>query len=351
MKLNTIRARVRDVEKKRKSGFLSAFSSPQPWVDQLCDVFKWQAPFDTPVEDRDLEYVELKKVYEITKETDRELALECKRSLAAYFETFRTNQTARVSVKREKHRSLFTPESIALDPVGALLNLADAARYKALTKLHKGSSNLSYRDVPDKIYGEHDFYSPQHKAPLIDKKIGIPPTSKTDGFFSAQSAHSYQDNWKKLYNDVQGHKPDADEEVDTVMEGALLNEAGNCGPLSSIAFFYCLIHSTDINVEIIEVKQDHMFVVLNRDTKTTDEAKWSTWNRDAVVCDPWLRAVFEAPRLGEVWEKCATMWSNRTFKMLRGQENTRPMLFSTPPDRFVTRVFVSAEQYLKLKGL
>src|SRR5262249_54938715 len=150
--------------------------------------------------------------------------------------------------------------------LGSLLNLAEAARYKALTKLHKGSSNISYRKVPVDIYDKYEFYNLKYDGQrIVDKDFSIPEPDQKEGFWSAQSAGNYRDQWKKLYTEVIGSVPPLDEDVDIGREGALLNEAGNCGPLSSIAFFYCLIHSTGINIELIDVRPDHMFVVLNRD--------------------------------------------------------------------------------------
>ncbi len=80
---------------------------------------------------------------------------------------------------------------------------------------------------------------------------------------------------------------------------------GNCYEYTLQALDYILQKNPDIDGEIFRIlRGDHFFLVLNRDPNS-DPNKPETWGA-AVICDPWLNAVYEAKeyqsRLSEVFD-------------------------------------------------
>ncbi|NBC31224.1 MAG: hypothetical protein GVY13_00960 [Alphaproteobacteria bacterium] len=70
------------------------------------------------------------------------------------------------------------------------------------------------------------------------------------------------------------------------MEKAIQHGCGNCGELSSTAFFY-LYDKPARPIEKMHIKGgDHAFVVIGRKTGSRDHDPGS-WGPDAAICDPW----------------------------------------------------------------
>ena len=70
------------------------------------------------------------------------------------------------------------------------------------------------------------------------------------------------------------------------MEKAIQHGCGNCGELSSTAFFYLL--KEDVRpIEKMEIAGgDHHFVVIGRKAGSP-ESDPGKWGKDAAICDPW----------------------------------------------------------------
>jgi hypothetical protein len=77
---------------------------------------------------------------------------------------------------------------------------------------------------------------------------------------------------------------------------------GNCFEHAVISFLY-LKKSNVKRIEIIaDLKNDHCFVVIDRNPNTSlNEPK--KWKKNAVVCDPWAKQYFRALYLPEKREK------------------------------------------------
>ncbi len=69
---------------------------------------------------------------------------------------------------------------------------------------------------------------------------------------------------------------------------------GNCYEFALQALDYILNNAPHINAELFQIMRgDHYFLVLNRDAGS-DRKKPETWGDDAVICDPWLDAAYQA---------------------------------------------------------
>ncbi|NUO72663.1 MAG: hypothetical protein HOQ10_08115 [Frateuria sp.] len=66
---------------------------------------------------------------------------------------------------------------------------------------------------------------------------------------------------------------------------------GNCGVQSAVAFVHLRDYWKIFPLDWVQLRYgDHGFVVIGRDART-DPSDASTWNAEAVVCDPWRNVV------------------------------------------------------------
>jgi hypothetical protein len=82
-------------------------------------------------------------------------------------------------------------------------------------------------------------------------------------------------------------EPTYKEYVDVMASWARQIGCGNCGPHSAVAFVYLRDNLKISPLDWIMYNDfQHAFVIVGRlpDTSVTD---FTTWNRDAAVCDPW----------------------------------------------------------------
>ncbi|STY28756.1 Uncharacterised protein [Legionella wadsworthii] len=69
---------------------------------------------------------------------------------------------------------------------------------------------------------------------------------------------------------------------------------GNCYEFTLHALDYILNRAPHIDAEVFKIMRgDHYFLVLNRD-ENSDKRDPKTWGKNAVICDPWLNAVYAA---------------------------------------------------------
>jgi hypothetical protein len=112
---------------------------------------------------------------------------------------------------------------------------------------------------------------------------------------------------------------------------------GNCEPQASVAFEYLKkmgIKPLDIvfyapfdkfakmpvkplgKIDPEMVQPDHVFVVIGR-PKQSDVTTYTTWGKDAVVCDAWARKAYFASQLANESEMLGTISAGQIKLMLR----------------------------------
>ena len=82
-------------------------------------------------------------------------------------------------------------------------------------------------------------------------------------------------------------KADYGDYVDVMASWARLFGCGNCGPHSAVAFVYLRDELKVLPLDWMMYNNfQHAFVIVGRRSDTEAE-DFTTWNRDAAICDPW----------------------------------------------------------------
>lgn len=261
-------------------------------------------------------------------------------------------ELAKNTVKKTREAIPFSTNSQGYFPVTAE---QEAENYwQILYVLFRGNLNNRSQNASDKaIYEE------------IRRKLGVeflPESifkSKLNGINSlfpltictaAKTFNSLND--LAIYVD-QKFKPNKDKKkrnefefVEAVAIRALKTRIGNCGENSAYAFL-TLMEDIDIdsNVkiklercsykEVPNERRDHAFVILNRTDGNLDDI--STWNDDAVICDPWVGQAYTVAEWKR-WEQSQD--ARPSFYILENY----PIELTDPFNRTFTHAYVGAKQ-------
>lgn len=109
-------------------------------------------------------------------------------------------------------------------------------------------------------------------------------------------------------------------------ERAMKFNVGNCSEMALVGLLCPEIVKTLIPVELFEIEfpGDHEFLVVGRNPNTDPEDP-STWNPDAVICDPWTQGYYPASLYRTLLKDCIGLMEDRPL-LATGNNPIRPLI-------------------------
>lgn len=110
--------------------------------------------------------------------------------------------------------------------------------------------------------------------------------------------------------------------------------AGNCGEMCNSTMLFLFQNKEVFNFQQAEVMSfvgtlNHSFIVINRDP-STDINNYKTWNRDALILDPWLNQVMTMDEFEKFWKENFPMISSKNLLNFYDPSSTRKKLIPAP---------------------
>lgn len=130
---------------------------------------------------------------------------------------------------------------------------------------------------------------------FVKKTVSYDAANRPDSTIEAMLRMCLSLHWQDEQKKINGAQS---QEISTVMQAkaAYQFRVANCEGQASCAFGYLLTHLNISNMEIFRLQRDHSFLVIGRDPQS-EVANYATWNKSAVICDPWANRYFPATEL------------------------------------------------------
>ncbi|KTC81620.1 pentapeptide repeat-containing protein [Legionella brunensis] len=163
------------------------------------------------------------------------------------------------------------------------------------------STNI--KPITKNLYSDKITISPTFFANNSRKRNLDAILLQTSHEISKQQLNKKRNNelFTENYYNMSSFNPRTQDHIDAMISAEV--SSGNCGEL---AFFTAIIAKElgyTGSVECIGFqKYDHVFVVLNR-PKNSNPNDPSTWGKDTIIIDPWLKTSFPADRFNDFWLK------------------------------------------------
>lgn len=186
------------------------------------------------------------------------------------------------------------------NPRDEALEIASKSLEKAVKTFRLDSTNI--KPITKNLYSDKITISPTFYATNFRKRNVDALLLKTSHEISKQQLNKKRNSELFTENafDMSFTQRKQDH-IDAMV--AAEASAGNCGELA----FYTAIIAKELgytgSVECMGFElYDHVFVVLNRpkDSKPFDP---STWGKDTIIVDPWLKTSFSADKFNDFWAK------------------------------------------------
>lgn len=112
--------------------------------------------------------------------------------------------------------------------------------------------------------------------------------------------------------------------------------AGNCGEMCNSTMLFLFENKEILNFQHAEAISfvgalDHTFIVINREPKT-NVSDYKSWNRDALILDPWLNRVMNMDEFEKFLQENFQMISSKNLVDFYDPSSTRSKLIPAPLD-------------------
>jgi hypothetical protein len=155
-------------------------------------------------------------------------------------------------------------------------------------------------------------YVRQQMKVVSTNRVGDPPLNQN----TEKAADQVSDAFAKLKSEYSSDiefGPTA-----ALAQATLAFRIGNCANLAALAFAFLAERDTARPLELLLVDDgDHDFVVLGR---TVDSPNWTTWNKEAVICDAWSEKVVLQSHMGAWLEGVARLCLDKPTNWVEKRE-------------------------------